>query len=785
MVKTQYKNKQIKENQKIKSISSAGFWTVNILLLLIFVVSVVFELLNKKNIYIDFQNNQNIISSLGIASQIISAVVTCILSTIGISFSLQNNKYFNIKVRDINAMRVKKHYSYLWIFIINILLLFVCVFSYCVEWYILSIGIEMVSLIFCITILIQEIPILTQNQKAYLKIFKDRFIVASYSKNGDSFKSDDYLRNEFDIALEDLLKQKNLRVVYGYFEIKNNTQYNKILLLKLLDIQQQLAFKLKYIDNPKELNEVCDNLKSNILDIAWGNLDIESIMEENYQDYQHYLTSVVFQLVNCTEKTASEISDGLIDVIFYRNFDKNIEEKSLFSVLIGILTRVTINNNIFFLESIKKKYSTNYFSLSSNSVSTLFFAIISVYLYYLVKKHNEISPELKKRLTEFINESYVRDNFEYLSWKKLFAQFVSGFSVNYDEFISVCLNNQHYLEHINFGPFAKAVVFTKDFLTDWYLVMLFNSERIYSFDFEKDLFAEYNYYLKNFVKDNFNNLAFTPTKELQEIASFYLENYATFNYLKSTLQSDSNFLNYHDKLKEKKLDADADACSKVNNEDLASKYKPIICLALISDYGFEQNIDLSDKKEKYISVMYERTSQAINHDECLTNYFIDGVFYDMRKSINYDIIKKDEKFDTNISQILNKEIDKYTGYLCACEYYINNKTIKSDFMSKISSLERVASKVLKSPALILKDGYKYNISIKDFLVKNLTEIQLNNVVDKYKRADGQYVYKGLFLPREKIAKLINDKYAVFTLIFKYKIATYPGALIKIELFPKK
>lgn len=778
--------KQKKEKQEIKAIRNIGFWTVNVIMTLILVTSIVLELLNKKNIYIDFQNDQNIVNSLGVASQIISAVVTCILSTMGISFSLQNNEYFHIKVRDINAMRVRKHYSYLFTFLFNLILLFGNIFCYCVSWYILNIGMGLISTIFCITVLIQEIPILTQNQQAYLDIFKDRFIVASYSANGDSFSSTDYLRNEFDNALEDLIKQKNLITVYEYFTIKDKPKYNKKVLLKLLDIQQFLAFKLKYIDDQKELNEICDNIKSNILDVFLGEIDIISILGENYQNYQHYLTRVVFQLVNCTEKIASEISDGIIDVIFYRNFDNNeIEKEFLLSVLIAILTSVTINNNILFLESIKKKYSTRYFSLSSNSVSTLFFAIISVYLYYLTKKQNETSSELKDKLTKFINESYIRDNFECLSWEKLFAQFLSDFSVNYNEFISVCLNNQHYLEHINFGPFAKTVIFTKDFLTNWYLAMLFNSKRIYNFDFEKELFTEYNYYLENFVKDNFNDLEFKPTKELQEMATFYMENDATFNYLKSTLQLDCNFLTYHNKLKEKQLEADAYVCSKVNNEDLVNKYKPIICSALINDYGYDESIDLTDVNEKYICVMFERTSQAINFDECIINTFVDGVFHDMWESIDYNIINKDAEFDKNIAQILNKEIDKYTGYLSACEYYITDKTVKSNFVSKISSLKRVNSKILKSPGLILKDGYKYNIFVKDFSVEDLTEAQLNNIVDEYKRTDGQYVYEGLFLPREKIAKLINNKYAVFTIIFKYKIETYPGALIKIDLFPKE
>ena len=115
--------KQKKEKQEIKTIRNIGFWTINVIMALILVASIVLELLNKKNIYIDFQNDQNIVNSLGVASQIISAVVTCILSTIGISFSLQNNEYFHIKVRDINAMRVRKHYSYLFTFLFNLILL--------------------------------------------------------------------------------------------------------------------------------------------------------------------------------------------------------------------------------------------------------------------------------------------------------------------------------------------------------------------------------------------------------------------------------------------------------------------------------------------------------------------------------------------------------------------------------------------------------------------------------------------------------------------------------------
>lgn len=781
------------QKEKIKSIEIRNciFAIVNIAMVLILLSSILFEVLKFKYNYFNFQEYKNITNSLGIASQIITAVVTCILSIIGISFSLQSNEYFHIKVRDINAMRVVKHYSYLFIFIVNILLLFGNICFYSLGMYILCIGIGLTSIIFCVTILIQEIQILTQNQKAYLNIFKYRFIIAAKSKNGDSFKSNDYLRNEFDAAIEDLIKQKNLITVYEYFKIDNKPNYNKKVLLKLLDIQQHLAFKLKYIKDQKELIEICDNLKSNILNIAWGDLNIKSILGDNYQDYQHYLTRVIYQLINTTEQIAIEISDALMDVIFYKNFDDKDGFEKFFwlSIVIAVITSTTTHNNLSFLNSIKKKYTSNYFLISSNSSSTLLFATISVYLYYLLEKQNEISTDLKDKINSFINDSYFLDNFQYLSWKKLFANFIDNFSLNYKDFIYLCINNQYYLSHVNFTPFAKSVVFTSEFITDWYLAILFNSEKIYDFDFEKEFYClsegKYNYYLENFVNKNFKNSEFKPTQELQKMAEFYLDNYATFNYVKSTLQQKNNFLSYHNKLKEKDLEAKAEISSKIKNEDIVNKYKPIICNALRSDYGFDSNINLSNVKEKFISIMFERTSEAINYDECLTSTFINSIFYDIGKSINFQTIKIDKNFDSNLSKILQKKLEKYVGSINLCEFYIGSSSLKSNFTDRIRTLEKVNSKILKQPIFILKNGYGYNILIKEFSVKDLTEAQLNTEVDKYKRADGQYVYEGLFLSREKVEKLIRDRYVVITIIFKYKVQTYPGALIKIDLFPKE
>ena len=72
-----------------------------------------------------------------------------------------------------------------------------------------------------------------------------------------------------------------------------------------------------------------------------------------------------------------------------------------------------------------------------------------------------------------------------------------------------------------------------------------------------------------------------------------------------------------------------------------------------------------------------------------------------------------------------------------------------------------------------------DFKIEEFIAKDLNEDQLNKQVDNYKRSDGQYVYEGVFMQREEVAKLIHDKYVIFTLIYSFKINAKKNGIIRI------
>ena len=85
---------------------------------------------------------------VGVSSQIITAIITLVISIIGIAISLQNEEFFGVKITKLYALRVSKHDSILAIIIISI---FLCVFNlvfYMLGLIIAAIGTLIVSFLF-------------------------------------------------------------------------------------------------------------------------------------------------------------------------------------------------------------------------------------------------------------------------------------------------------------------------------------------------------------------------------------------------------------------------------------------------------------------------------------------------------------------------------------------------------------------------------------------------------------------------------------------------------------
>lgn|GEM_PF-5052608 len=777
------KKHNIKMKQNIISKNNAAFVVINFAIILLLLVAIGMEIVNKT--ISKFWNYSNdFVNAVGIGSQVITAIVACVLSIIGISFSLQGNSYFGVAIRDLNAMRIRHRYSKLSIFIIAIVLLFGAIITYSINCMIVCVGIGVVAICFCLYVLVLEIPILLQNEKAFISILKDRLIFA-YNKETDIFQSDDYIREKFDIALSDLLKTKTLKTVYEYFSIKNQAEYNKSVLLKLLDVQQKII--LKHIRLDEDFKAVADSLKSSMLDVFYGNFDVVQILGNDFNQYRHYFTRVLYQLIirekDYYDNTANSIARAFVGYSYGEvNNDNN---KLLISILLILNSSLVKNDCFLLLEALKKEYTRSYFSLSSKSVSTLAFAIISMHLYYLSNVENDLSSEIKSHIVQFVNTKYVQDNRLALSWKSLFGSFVNDYAIDYKDYIEMCNENWVYFDFMLDSPFAKTVLFTTEFLNDWYICMLLNSNRAYRCDFSEELHdltnGKYVFYLDEFVRENFSGFVFNSTERLNDMASFYLEKTVLFQPAKSKNVSMA-FYEYYRNLKVSMLEEKANKDAKISNEKIQKEFEKPIISKLKSDYCFKCGEDLKECEQRYISIMYEKTSNAINHKDFLINYIVDGVFYDIAKSINCPTIKKDDNFDESIRNLQDKNITMITPGVHAACYYVKDAELQKSFQEKLDNAKVINSRILLGSYVILDDGCKYSINVDEFSIRDLDEKEINEEVDRCLREDGQYVYEGLFLPREEIKNLINKKYMIVTIVFRHKVEMMPNSLIKIELY---
>lgn len=774
-------NSMTKKQNQIKK-SNTVFICLNIVMIFALFLAIGIDIVNKITHFICIYDD-SFVEAIGIGSQIIAAIVACVLSIIGISFSLQGNSFFGVAIRDLNAMRKRYRYPTSCIFIIAIALLFAAIISYSFKCMISCIGISIVAIIFCLYVLILELPILIQNEKAFISILKDRFIYAYNNGKEDMFQSDDYIREKFDIALSDLLGTKTLKTVYGYFSIKDEPEYNKTVLLKLLDVQQKIVFK----NSSEEYKVVTDSLKSSILDIFYGSFDVVQVLGDDFKQYKHYFTRILYRLIvnekDYYDNTANSIARAFVGIYGDINKDNN---KLLVSIMLVLNSSLIKNNCFALLEALKKEYTRAYFVLPSKSASTLAFAIISMHLYYLSRVEEDLPKEIKDSIIHFVNTEYVQDNRLALSWKSLFKSFISGYAIDYEEYIRICNENWVYFDFMLDGPFAKTVLFTTEFLNDWYICMLLNSNRAYRCDFSKELHylteGNYVYYLEHFVNKNFKEDVFYPCASLNDMTSFYLEENSFFQPVKVKSVSKA-FYDYYCSLKINMLEEKANNDARIDNEDVKKKLKEPIIKKLEADVCFKSNSGLNKNKQKYISIRYEKESNAFNHEDFLINYIVDGVFYDIAKSISIycQEIKRDSNYETNIRKLQKKNITMITpGAKAAC-LYINDTELQQSFQRKLDNAKEIDSRILLGTYAIIDDGCKYSINVDDFSIRDLDEKEINEEIDRYLREDGQYVYEGLFLPREEIRKLIDKKYMIVTIVFRYEVEIESGCLIKIDL----
>ena len=139
------------EKRKIRIKCQRNFYVWLTAQATVLIASFVLSLYDRKVAIFDW--TEEIQNVMGILSQVMTSIISLIVSIIAISISLQNEEFFGVKVTKIYSLRVKPCYSIRDIIIISIGICVVNLIFYIAGLYIAMIGTMIVALLFLLQVL--------------------------------------------------------------------------------------------------------------------------------------------------------------------------------------------------------------------------------------------------------------------------------------------------------------------------------------------------------------------------------------------------------------------------------------------------------------------------------------------------------------------------------------------------------------------------------------------------------------------------------------------------------
>ena len=760
------------------------FYIYNALMIIALVVLVILSFLDKK--YSLYKWSADIDSKVSMSVQVLTSVVSLIASTIGIAITLQNDEYYGIKTYQLYALRKKKHYSVTQIIVISVVIFIVSIIFYYINYYIASIGLFYLSCIFCIVVAGLEIPLMSKDKKAITDILKD-FLLYRYSGGK--------IANESDKAIKDSIRyfliENNLADAYNLLKDEKDDKYNNHLMCDLLDCQQKIALDLHTTPGDNSITDICDTLFGNIFDVALRHFEFSNSTFESVLKNKKWLTIVLYKL-HSIPKYKKRFAEKLYGIVEYLDFPQKGKDESIdlvMHMLIVICAEDLKEGNVDILRIIQKELSVSPFGMQKNVPSAYLCAIFSFQLYYLCKCENDCPKDIKDKLLSFLNEPVIiEEKTRIEKWSKLFLDATEKRTYDYKKLNELIDNHSDYLEYYLYGNGAKCMVINETFVAHWFLTNYLNSN-VWEYDLDGLLkqFEDNTQLLKSFGESCLDtDNCFQPTEEMKKIVKFYNDSELCFTHF-SIFESDTHaFSNMINKIRAEDLNKEAETAGQIDNENLQAEMQREIIKAMESEWGYNKDV-IIDAPERGYNLLVEKFADVNNYNTTLIESFIRGIYHDIYKNSKARKIFKNPQFFDSLDELLSKNITHMTK---TCKtmlpHYLRGEQDLYDRLIELSTkAEIINSHIFTGEVLFCENGFNFNFELTKCQVRNLTDTELLDVMNKYRRSDGQYVYNGTFLPPEELKTVIMRMYIVVTVAFKYSTTSTEDTVFEVFSYKEK
>lgn len=725
-------------------------------------------------------------SSIGIVCQVLATIAMCFASIIAISMSLQNDECFGIPVKKFNNIRVGFHFSINNILTVSIVLLLVNIVFYVVGMLIASVGAALVEIIFSLYLSIEEIPIVAKKEKALLGILKKRLW---FEQTTDQDISKD---------LKDVLKylistEKNLSLTYNLLKSKDE-KYNSYLLLKLLEIQRDLASEVKQIEDIQKRQNIIDAIIRNIKDVFSFDkeFDISEILKDNLIAYDYIIAQTLYKLhneqiatdINCKDKVCICVAKWVVELRRNKICDKKTDFVA--AILLSILSTSIAKDDFAFAAALRRELSIYNYELSQAGGCALIFALISMQLYYLYSNAPNVTDDHRANILDFLNVSGLSDNVNIISWKSLYNEFIKNYTIEFDDFWRWFKLNKHRWDVPLLGQQVYFVTLDYEFLLKWYLFNLLCSARATKYDYRKLQLKEmsmYDYALKNLLDSFFDasDYVIIPDQMSRIIEFFEIRN-NSLKVFEAVEIREHRLFNFKNGLYTKDFEDKNQKAKVVDKNEVCDRFKSLVLKCLQDEWGYDSSLKISSEP-RLMHIIIEKTSDAINFDEAVVGCFVDIILDEIRRQVSKSIIKKDGNFNEKIAKLLKNRIYAISdNSQYSIPIYLSDADVRKQFDNEVKNSEKFNSHILIGDYILLSNAFKFNFEFIEFRAINLTEEQISEQVETYKRADGQYIFEGAFLSRERIEEYVKNQFIIISIGLKLQVESWDKFLYEIDLY---
>ena len=757
----------------IKKFFKTYFWYI--VLVIAFIAIFVFSSVINNRWDFDKTNTSG---AVGITIQVISTIITLIVSIIGLITSLQNEKCFGISFKEIYKLRTDPRIPYNQIIVISILLCFISTMIFFLEDYIFCLGVNLLLMGISIIVSVKEFPIILGDDKAIIKIIKCRL--------KHDLQESEEVSKQLKKTVGYLISEKTFKIAYEKL-IGDNNDLDSIVFPKLLEYQYTLSKELtKPIDELKK-REIADSLAKNIEDIV----SLSKVpFSDHFEVISDNLQFVVWTIINIHDYNPNMVGSIINSLIYNQDYSKYDEEKRKYNVqiLMKLITITVPKPDLSILELVKEKYSIEAFFLRDNKFSTVIFSLISFYLFYLLEEEALLPNENKKKIIESLNSHGIEDNRTILSWEELFKELLYGLNLNFDSFMGAFDYTRDFIEYFPLINEAKRMILNPGFAVDWYFSILLNSQNIFDIDFFS---ITDNETYKKIIKSEFDNCfdgeKFIPSQRMKRIVIFHTKAEKPFERFTMIEDKKHDFHRFINSLKYKELIDNIIAASNVENEVIAQGLRSYLENSLQKEYGYNNNIIVNDLKKKLFYNIIPKYPEAINYPQFLYENYEQGIYREIRNDINIEKATGRKQFNDKIKEINesnNKIVAVSKNLIDSLSYFVDNPNDKETFIKKCQGAQSFSSKILNGDIVFLNAAFTFNCVINKVEVRDLSSQEADDLVKEHQREDGQYVFEGTFVPQEEIKRIISKRFMVIRIEFSHKSLPETG-IIQLNPFDKK